>query len=311
MIRWTKSPAHRALLATVCAMLLLLPDAAFAQPRGGGPGSFATLAVTPIHQPQADIDGGGEFSLSGVLLRVGFRRPVSRTTVLGISFKYDYDNYDFSAIDEFDGEQPWGDVRRFGIGVPVFSRFAESWLFGITPSVNWLQEVDADSGDSLSYGAPVFVSKGFARDRIIGLGASVFRNVEGDLDVFPFIAVDWRFDEHWRLANPVEADVLGPAGLELSYRLNDRWSLGAGGVYRSFRFRLDDEGVAPGGIGENNGTVAFVHLGRDRGDGLGLDFYVGATLNGTLELLNADGDRLASSGYATAPLLAFTIRAAF
>ncbi len=108
-----------------------------------------------------------------------------------------------------------------------------------------------------------------------------------------------------------EADVLGPAGLELSYTINDRWYLGGGGVYRSFRFRLDDEGVAPNGIGENEGIVSFLRLHRTGDKGLDLNIYIGATVDGRLELKDSEGHKLASGDYDTAPFVAVTFHGDF
>lgn len=287
-------------------------NTAYAQLPGGRHDGFSySISVTPFHQPKANIDGGGEFSLSSGFLRFRVDRPVSRNTVIGLSLKYDADDYDFSGITEFGGLDPWNDVRRFGIGVPIFMRFANDWSLGISPSVDWLQEAGADSSQSLAFGAPIFGFKRIAKGKSLGLGAGFFRNVEDEWDVFPFIAVNWRFNEKWRLSNPFEADVLGPAGLELSYTFNARWYLGGGGVYRSFRFRLDNDGVAPNGIGENKGIVGFLHLGREGGKGFNIDFYAGATFAGELELLNVDGDEIASSDYSSAPFIAVTFAADF
>ena len=88
-------------------------------------------------------------------------------------------------------------------------------------------------------------------------------------------------------------------------------TLGGGGVYRTFRFRLDEEGVAPNGIGENEGIVTFLRLVRSGDNGLDLDFYVGATLDGKLELKNFDGDKLATSDYDPAPFVAVTLSGEF
>ena len=123
--------------------------------------------------------------------------------------------------------------------------------------------------------------------------------------------MDWRFNERWRLSNPFEADALGPAGLELTYSFNNRWHLGGGGVYRSFRFRLNNEGVAPNGVGKNQGIVSFLRLRRAVPSGLEVDFYAGAVLNGELELKDSDGDAVASSDYNTAPFAAVTLSVAF
>lgn len=299
-------------ILTFMASLTML-STALAQGQGGADrGGFSySLSGTPFHQPTAGIDGGGEFSLSSAFLRFRVDRPVSRNAVVGLSLKYDADDYHFSGVTEFGGLDPWNDVRRFGIGLPIFIRLANDWSLGITPSVDWLQEHGADSSQSVAFGAPVFALKSIATGRSLGLGAGFFRNVEDELDVFPFIAVSWRFNEKWRLSNPFEADVLGPAGLELAYSMGDRWTLGGGGVYRSFRFRLDNEGVAPDGIGENKGFVGFLRLSHEGRQGFNLDFYAGATFAGELELLNVDGDEIASGDYDTAPFIAVRFGADF
>jgi hypothetical protein len=268
-------------------------------------------SFTAFHQPMSSIQGGGEFNLSSVFLRFKATRPVTPTTVVGLSVKYDIDDYDFNGLTEFGGLEPWNDVRRFGLGIPIFSRLGKYWSLGLSPSVDWLQEYGADSDDSMTLGTPVFLARSFARDKRLGLGAGIFRNVEDEWKVLPFIAIDWRFNENWRLSNPFEADVLGPAGLELSYTINNRWYLGGGGVYRSFRFRLDDEGVAPNGIGENEGIVSFLRLHRTGDKGLDLDIYIGATVEGRLELKDSEGDKLASSDYDPAPFVAVTFRGDF
>lgn len=280
---------------------------------GQGPKSKVSyeFSVTPLYQPSVNIKSGGEFSLASAFFRLKAKRAISPTTTIGISLKYDIDDYEFSGVTDFGGRQPWKDVRRFGIGFPLFARFQNDWSLGVSPSVDWLQEYDAASGDSLSYGATAFVFKSLARDKSLGVGAGVFRTIDDETKAFPFIAVDWRFNERWRLANPFEADALGPAGLELSYRFSDKWHLGGGGVYRSFRFRLSREGGVPDGIGVNEGIATFLRLRRIATSGINVDFYVAAILDGNLELKNKDGRDLSSTDYDTAPFAAITFTAAF
>ena len=269
------------------------------------------FSVTPLYQLPVNIDAGGEFSLASLFLRFEAKRSISPTTSIGLSLKYDIDDYDFSDVTEFGGTQPWNDVRRFGISFPLFNRFQNNWSLGISPSVDWLQEYGADSGDSLSYGATAFLFKSLARDKSLGLGAGVFRTVDDKTRAFPFIAVDWRFNERWRLSNPFEADALGPAGLELSYSFNDKWHIGGGGVYRSFQFRLNNEGVVPDGVGVNEGIATFLRLRRTAVSGINMDFYVAAILDGKLELKDKDGRDLSSTDYDTAPFAAITFTVDF
>lgn len=293
------------------------PSIVFAQESlsGGNPGARSGVSygfsLAPFYQPSANIDGGGDFTLGSLFSRFKVGTSVSERTTVGLSLKYDVDDYDFSGDTEFAGMAPWDDARRVGVGVPIFVRLPDSWSFNISPAVNWLNEQGADSSESISYGATTFALKSFSREKSIGLGAGVFRDIDDDSRIFPFIAVDWRFNERWRLSNPFDADVLGPAGLELSYSFNDMWQLGGGGVYRSFRFRLDREGVAPNGIGENKGWVGFLRLRRSGRSGVDFDVYAGATFNGKLELSNQIGEEISSSDYETAPFMALSLTGRF
>ena len=279
----------------------------FAQGTTDQPRVTYDLSISAIHQPDVDIDGGGEFSLSGGMARFGVKRSMEPGSSVGVNFKYDVDDYDFSGITELGGQEPWNDVRRFGVSLPYFKLLNQDWAMGVSPSVNSLQEKDASSDDSLSYGISGFATKSFSRTRSIGFGAGLFRTIDDDTEFFPYIAVDWQFNDQWRLSNPFDADALGPAGLELRYRFNDRWHLGGGAVYRSFRFRLDKDGVAPNGVGKNKATIAFLRLRRLSLSGLNVDFYTGAAISGELELDDEDERNLASSDYDTAPFVALTL----
>ena len=312
LIMFENRPVHSGAMKAIAGLTLSVwlsctATTGLAQPVDGPPGMAYDLSVSAIHQPEVDIDGGGEFSLSGGLVRFGVNRSIDSDSSIGLNFSYDIDDYDFSGITEFGGTDPWNDVRRFGISFPYFKLLDRDWALGFSPSVNWLQEYDASSGDSLSYGFTGFATRSFSRTRSLGLGAGIFRTIDDDTEFFPFIAVDWQFNDRWKLSNPFDADALGPAGLELSYRFSDRWQLGGGGVYRSFRFRLDNDGVAPNGVGENKATVAFLRLRRYSPNGLNIDFYAGAALAGELELDDRNGTQLASSDYDSAPFVALTL----
>ncbi len=269
------------------------------------------FSLTPFHQPKVDTENGGDFRLSSLLVRFKVKRAVSPRTVLGLTLKYDVDDYEFSGSDGVGDAPAWTDVRRFGLGIPLFTRPSDAWSLGVTPTLDWLQEHGADTSESFSYGLSAFVSRGYGRDKALGLGAGVFRSVDDDTSVFPIVVVDWRFNEYWRLANPFEADVVGPAGLELSYRFNDHWHLGGGGAYRSYRFRLNDRGVAPRGVGKNTGIVGFMRLRRVVTSGLSFSIYAGVISNGKLEIEERGGNHLSSADYDPAPFAAVTLSGQF
>jgi hypothetical protein len=105
--------------------------------------------------------------------------------------------------------------------------------------------------------------------------------------------------------------MIGPAGLELSCKIDERWEVAAGGGRRSSRFRLDKDGPSPGGIGESKGWPVYVRLSRKLRSGLHLDLYGGATFAGKMKLQDNSGRDIRSIDYNAAPLLGFNLRAHF
>jgi hypothetical protein len=189
--------------------------------------------------------------------------------------------------------------------VPIISQVGERWSLFVSPSLAISREFDASWGDALSYGAVGSFSYQFGPRRQLGFGLGVFDRM-GKSRIFPFVSVDWYFNDRLRLTNPLRAGPTGPAGLELAYQIDKNWEFGVGGAYRSFRFRLDDQGIAPNGIGEQRGTLAFARLQRQFGKKFDLNIYAGAILGGDLRLDNSGNERLVTAEHATAPLLAIS-----
>lgn len=274
-------------------------------PPAGPPGPIVSLSGTVVEQLDSDFDDGGSYSVSSLLFRANVLQPVSRSTLIGLGFRYDLADYNFSNPDVFGGISPWDKIHSITLSVPIISQFNERWSLFISPSLAFSREFDASWGDSLAYGAVGAFSYSFRTDRKLGLGLGVFDRMNKSR-VFPFISVDWNFTDKLRLTNPLRAGPTGPAGLEIAYQIDSNWEFGAGGAYRSFRFRLDDEGIAPDGIGEQRGTLAFARIKRQLGRKLDLNIYAGAVLGGELHLDNANNERLVTAAHGTAPLLAIT-----
>ena len=269
--------------------------------------SFVTVA--PFFQGDADLDGGGDFRKSGILFRGGASTTVGDGHRAGLTLNYGYTDYRFSSPTAFGGRAPWDDIHRIGLGVPLVFQGTNGWSYLVTPSVDLSMEDGADTGEAFEYGAVFAVAKRFDPDRQIGLGVGIFDTFE-KTSVFPFILVDWKLAERLRLVNPLAPGLTGGAGLELSYKLDDDWTLGAGGTYRSMRFRLDENGRFPNGIGEERGVVAFVHADRRFG-ALQLNVYAGAVFAGRLKVEDANGDTLVKEDFDPAPLVGASLSFAF
>ena len=210
---------HQACAATIGAMLLLAPGA------GGAAEAWQSFfSVTPIWQGSANIDNGGDFDAAGVGIRAGTGSGFGAGHRAGVTFHYDYLDYNFSSRTAF-GEAPWGQMQRFGLSVPLVFSGADGWFYGITPSVEWSRENGADLGESATYGGILSATKAFAPDQRLGLGLGMFSDIE-ETRVIPILVVNWRLNDRWSLVNPLPAGPAGPAGFELNYRFDNGWDLG-------------------------------------------------------------------------------------
>jgi hypothetical protein len=87
--------------------------------------------------------------------------------------------------------------------------------------------------------------------------------------------------------------------------------LSAGGAWRSYRFRLDDKGIGPAGVGEEQTVIGFLHLSRSFGRSVTMDLYAGGAFAGELRVKDSNGNELATTDFDPAPLLGVTFSARF
>jgi hypothetical protein len=296
-------PLHR--LACLAALAL------FSTQVGAQESNWRSFAsVTPIFEGDADLDRGGEFSVQGVLLRIGTATAFEGGHTFGVTLNYDYYDYSFSNPVSFGGVAPWDKTMRYGVSAPLTFALNDGWRLGITPSVDWFRENGADTGESLVYGAGVFAIRDFGGGNRLGFGVSAVAHIE-DTKVFPVLLVDWNLGDRWRLINPLPAGPSGPAGLELDYRFDNDWTLGIGGAYRVSRYRLSQSGPVPDGVGEVTGVPIFLRATRNLGDSLTLNLYVGALAQGRLRVEDRNGNLLREDDFGLAPLFALTLLGRF
>lgn len=277
----------RATTLALAAAVLALPAAA----RADGLRGF--LSVSPTFQAIQDPGVGGRYTAAGATLDpaypdVRYRDPAWAGT-----------------------SGPWYEALRLGIALPTAERVEDpGWSLQVAPSVDYLRESGAYGSEGAYYGAVVSAARQFATRQRIGLGVGIYDGLQ-ETRLYPFLLVDWEFNDQWRLTNPVATGPAGPAGLELRYRFDNQWELGAGGAWRSYRYRLDDAGLAAGSVGEERGIAAFLHLARDFGPRYSVDIYAGALLEGELRLENSAGTELLRTKFDPAPLMGITFTGRF
>lgn len=263
------------------------------------------VSLTPVYQGDGDLDGGGDFSMSGAIVRAGAAYDLGGGRRAGLTLNYDYLDYSFSDASAF-GRAPWGKVQRYGAAVPLSFALSDGWRVLFAPSADWFKENGADTGDSLVWGATLAGTRQFEGGNRLGVGLGVFSQIE-KTSVFPFFVVDWRLNDRWRLLNPLASGPTGPAGLELEYRFDDGWLASVGAAYRVLRFRLSDSGSVRNGVGEETGVPVFLRVTRNFTEQMALHFYGGVVVGGELRVENSSGDTVREVSFDPAPIVGLSL----
>jgi hypothetical protein len=287
------------LLPIVCACLLAAGATGAVHAQGAGPQSF--FSASPVFE-EADLESGGDLSVTGLILRMGTGTSFGAGHRAGITLNYDYFDYSFDNAKAFDNQGPWGVIQRYGASAPFTFALQDGWSLGVAPSVDWFRESGADSNEALVWGATMTAIRRFDNGNFIGVGLAAFSGIE-DNSAFPFPIFGWQLAPRWRLINPLPAGPTGPAGVELDYDFGGGWTFGAGLAYRKSRFRLSETGPTPNGVGEISGIPVFLRARLALGQGGALNLYGGVVTGGELRVENATGNLLRKDDLETAPII--------
>ncbi len=308
--------AVHCLVATAVALAALATET-FAQEQGAEAEtkrpkkSWAiTLRGGAVHQFETDIDDGGEFDIDRFFIQPGVRFQVSPTLGAGLTVGFGHNDYDFSG-DGFAGLNPWGTVRTWRFSVPLRWTPDDKWtVFGF-PTLRFAGERGADFDDGIRGGFLVGVSYKFSDTLTLGPGVGVLSQIEDDVSVFPILVVDWQMTETLRLRTGRGTGATQGPGLTLEWRPTRAWSFGLGVRREKLRFRLDDSGIAPDGVGQDRSFPVSLSATYRFNRGLRVGLLGGLEFGGKLRIEDEDGDKIESTDYDTAPFLGFGLRAGF
>jgi hypothetical protein len=296
--------SRRYLVATLLCAPMLLASAVWAQPPARGVG--LGLEAGTVFGADAGLDGGGELSVDAWSVRLSGRRPVNEDLQLGLTAGVGEQRYHFSGDGDFSSLRPWGNVREARVSGSVFWQATDRWNLFAIPTLRWNAEQGASLSDGQIAGLLLATSYRFNDRLSIGPGVGVFSELEDDTDFFPILAVDWRITERLSFNTGRGLGASRGPGVAFNWDANDQWSISLGGRYEKNRFRLDDRGVAPGGVGQETSTPIYLAVTRKLGNIGSLSGLVGMGLNGSLRLEDASGDLLQRSDVEDAPFAGAT-----
>lgn len=259
------------------------------------PAGDINLSISANYQYffDTDIDDGGEFNLNRFSVDTGvFYQVIDR---LGVSINAGYDllDFDFNKDEGFAGLNPWGNINQLRLGTRMDYKISEEITTTAGIFARYSGESGAEFGDSLSYGGYIGAIYSFGRKFIIGGGIFLTSRIEDDLRVFPIILLRWQIDDKFLLSNldPGVRAGFGP-GVKLQYNFSDNFNTSINAAYQSDRFRLDNDGIAPEGVGEISSLPLWVSTSYKIRKNILFELFSGAAFFGELELDDEDGDNI-------------------
>ena len=291
----------------MAAILLLAWGTAAAEYGAAGSGWAWKLQAGALYQADTALDTGGEFGLERIYLSGSASRMVQGRWRLSMALSYGYEGYDFSGGSGFGGLDPWDKVQEFRASLPLQYIGGEKWRFFAVPSLRLHAETGASTGDGVNGGLLAGAAYRVSDRLTIGPGFGAFSEIEGDPSLFPILLVDWRISDTLSLETGRGFAASRGPGLQLRWRHSPDWQFSLGARYEKTRFRLDDEGPAPGGVGETRSLPLFATARRRLTDDVALTLVGGAGLDERLRLEDAQGRRVAESDASTAPFVGATL----
>jgi hypothetical protein len=289
-----------ALVITLFSLLFASPVSA--QERPEGPFYFK-LDGGGVHQSENDLtDSGGGFSIDRWFVSAGVDYAWDQRTSLGVSLGGGVSDYDFTDLTGIGNGEPWDKINETRISATWRFGFSETGSMIIIPTMRLNGESDASSSDSSTYGLFAAATWRISEDLTIGPGIGVFSRLESGSTVFPILAIDWNISDRWNLSTGRGLAASQGPGLTLSYQLNEDWSLGLAGRYEDIEFRLDNSGVAAGGVGRDQSIPLVFTADLKASQKLSLSVFAGLELGGTLKIQDAMGETIEESDYDPAPL---------
>lgn len=259
-----------------------------------------------LHQFAADIHDGARYSVDRTAFQAGPAWIGGDEKLVALAFGYRFDGYKFSG-DGFFGQKPWSDVDTLDIALPIKWPITKGWTAFCIPMLRSSKEHGAAFEDSIVGGGLIGAWWTCARGLKIGPGVGIQTQLDADPAFFPVLLIDWQMGKGWSLETGSGLGATQGPGLVLKWKPDDHWDLSVGARYDRLRFRLDGNGVAPGGVGEDTAWGALVSVRYWFGPmnlayvglGAGLDFA------GDLTVQDAQGRVLASQSHEPSFTLGF------
>ncbi len=262
-------------------------------PSGFSPVLSFSLAGAALSQFEAGIDSGGDYSVTRAGARLGLTYIATPTVVVSAGIRGALHAYDFSGSTGFGGADPWDDIGIVDGDARLVYILNPRWSVFGAAALQYAGESGADLGDSFTAGGGGGVRYAPSERFSLGVGLFTMSRIEDEMGIYPIFDLEWRFADDWVLRTTSRDPANeGRAGLEVGWTFIPDWELAAGAYWAQLRFRLDEDGATPGGIGEETAYPVFGRLSWSPSPRWRLSLLAGSTLGGQLLLEDSGGNEV-------------------
>lgn len=240
-----------------------------------------------------DMDDGGEFSFYRFGIKGSVGKDITNNSNLSLDLEYAFNSFNFSGDTGFAGLDPWEDINNVSLGMMLRHSLNSKWTLVASPSISFSGESGSEFSDGLKYSGLAGFTYQVNRNLLVGTGVIATTRIEDDFIAFPGAILNWRINEKTILSTII-TDIrteIGPR-VSLNYFINRDFYTILNAGYDFRRFRLDDEGIAPDGVGDIKLLPVWLTLGYRLTDTAKLEFYTGTSFFGEMELEDNSGDRI-------------------
>jgi hypothetical protein len=258
------------------------------------------------YQFNANVDGGGDFSLSRFRTGLSVPVPLGDHFALNTSARYELDAYDFGG-----GLDPWGDIHNLSASTLLLYRLNQHWAFYGGPILRVAAESGANWDEAIEGGGVAAFQYRAGPKFSFGAGMAVMSRIEKPVGVLPVLTTRWNFADDWRLAVGYTDLATAGYGVALTWDCCPHWELTLGGQHHDARFRIEGTGATTDGVGEEQaftlGTGATWRPNRR----FSASAFVELAAGGKIRIESSDGTELRDSKYDATPILGIKVNLRF
>jgi len=247
------------------------------------------------YRDESSLDqGDGDIESWVVGLALSTNVQLNPEVRMGISAAYVFEQFDFNGTSGFGALNPWENVHTFEASLRFQWEVTNDVGLFAGPVAVLSFEDGGDVAESIEGGGFFGTTYRVSDDLVIGIGLGITNELERDFEFFPVPIVQWRISDTMRLTS---SNYAIRRGIEFQYDILDDVTIGAGVAFASRRFRLDDDGLGPGGVGEVEKFPVYGSVNWRPTPAAEFALLAGLNFAGSVDFLDDGGNTIGASDF--------------